>query len=258
MIELIISDLDGTLADSHGQIPEEIFEVIEALEIKNIKFAVATGRQCATVENDFKSVLDKIYVIADNGALIKHEGSLVGVTYLNQIKAREIIDTIKEIEEIEMIISCKDTAYKMTKDQDFHEEVSKYYHSLSYVEDQSLIEEDIIKIALYNKEGISKDFEDLLRDKWAEDLSITVSGRNWVDLGSLHTSKGIAVKVLKEQLNITKENCMAFGDYFNDVSMLAEVGESYVMEHAPTEMKAYGKYIAEAGNVLEVIKERCL
>lgn len=258
MIELIISDLDGTLADNKGQIPEEVFEVIDALEAENINFAVATGRQCATVENDFKSVLDKIYVIADNGALIKHKGELVGVTYLDQVKAREIIETIKEIEEVEMIISCKDTAYKITKDQDFHEEVSKYYHSLSYVEDQSLIEEDIIKIALYNKDGISKDFEALLRDRWEADFSITVSGRNWVDLGSLHTSKGMAVKVLKEALNITKENCMAFGDYFNDVSMLGEVEESYVMEHAPTEMKAYGKYIAEVGSVLEVIKERCL
>lgn len=47
-------------------------------------------------------------------------------------------------------------------------------------------------------------------------------------------------------------------NYFNDVSMLAEVEESYVMEHAPEEMKAYGKYSLDEGSVLKVIKERCL
>ncbi|MBC8580784.1 HAD family hydrolase [Zhenhengia yiwuensis] len=258
MIKLIISDLDGTLADNKGQIPEEAFTVIEDLEKKNIHFAVATGRQCATVENDFKSVLDKIYVIADNGALIKHKGKCVGVTYLEQEKAREVIEEVKRLENIEMIISCEDTAYKITKDKAFHEEVSKYYYSLSYVQDQSLIEASIIKLALYNKDGITKEFETWLREKWGEDFSITVSGRNWVDIGSLYTSKGMAVKMLKEQLIIEKENCMAFGDYFNDVSMLAEAEESYVMEHAPEEMKAYGKYSLDEGSVLKVIKERCL
>ena len=44
MIKLIISDLDGTLADNKGQIPEEAFTVIEDLEKKNIQFCGASHR----------------------------------------------------------------------------------------------------------------------------------------------------------------------------------------------------------------------
>ena len=258
MIKLIISDLDGTLADSKGRIPEEAFKVIEELHKKNIKFAVATGRQGITVENDFKDVLDKIYVIGDNGAIIKHQGQEIGITYLDQDKARGVIETVQQIEGAQMIICCKDMAYKMTTDDAFEAEIAKYYHSLGQLEEGKELVEPMIKIAIYLKEGITPEIEKLLRDKWGEFFSITVSGKNWVDVGSLETSKGVAVRLLKGALQITSEECMAFGDYFNDASMLEEVDESYIMEHAPEGMKKYGKYTARTGSVLDIIKERCL
>ena len=127
MIKLIVSDLDGTLALEDGSFSKETFEVIHALNKKNIKFAVATGRQGATVENDFKAVLDCIYVIADNGAMIKHQGHEIGVTYLDQQKARQVIETGKQIEGIQMIICCKDTAYNLSMDPHFEDEITKYY-----------------------------------------------------------------------------------------------------------------------------------
>lgn len=258
MIKLIISDLDGTLADSKGRIPEKAFKVIEELYKNNIKFAVATGRQGITVENDFKDVLDKIYVIGDNGAIIKHQGQEINVTYLDQDKARGVIEAAKQIEGVQMIICCKNIAYKMATDNAFEAEIAKYYHSLGHVEDSKEIIEPMIKIAIYRKEGITPEIEKILRDKWGEFFSITVSGKNWVDIGSLEISKGVAVRRLKDTLQITSEECMAFGDYFNDASMLEEVDESYVMEHAPEGMKKYGKYTAHTGSVLEIIKKRCL
>ena len=258
MIRLIVSDLDGTLVLPDGSISKETFDVIRALHKKNIKFAVATGRQGVTVENDFQEVLDYIYVIADNGAIIKYQGKEIGVTYLDQEKARGVIETGKQIEGIQMIICCKDTAYNMTTDKAFEEEIMKYYHSITNATNSNEIKEDIIKIAFYHKEGITKEIENFLRETWGEHFSITVSGKNWVDIGSLQTSKGEGVKFLREKYDLQKEECMAFGDYFNDASMLKEVGESYVMEHAPKEMKSYGKHIAETGTVLEIIKEKCL
>ncbi|WP_053986236.1 Cof-type HAD-IIB family hydrolase [Niameybacter massiliensis] len=258
MIKLIISDLDGTLALEDGSFSKETFEVIHALNKKNIKFAVATGRQGATVENDFKAVLDCIYVIADNGAMIKHQGHEIGVTYLDQQKARQVIETGKQIEGIQMIICCKDTAYNLSVDPHFEDEIAKYYYSLQNVDSSDDIKEDIIKIAFYHREGITKEIENVLKEKWGEHFAITVSGKNWVDIGSIQTSKGAGVRFLQQKYQIDPAECMAFGDYFNDVSMLNEVEESYVMEHAPVEMKQHAKHIAKTGKVLDIIRERCL
>ena len=44
MIKLIASDLDGTLLDNNGNIPKEFGNIIEVLNLKNIKFAIASGR----------------------------------------------------------------------------------------------------------------------------------------------------------------------------------------------------------------------
>ena len=38
MIKLIASDLDGTLLDNNGNIPKEFGNIIEVLNLKNIKY----------------------------------------------------------------------------------------------------------------------------------------------------------------------------------------------------------------------------
>ena len=61
--------------------------------------------------------------------------------------------------------------------------------------------------------------------------------------------------------NVSREETMVFGDYYNDIEMLKKAEYSFVMENAPEDMKQYGKYIAasntEAG-VLRAILEYAL
>ena len=67
------------------------------------------------------------------------------------------------------------------------------------------------------------------------------------------------MKTLQRLLGIRPEECMAFGDYFNDVELLESVGESYAMGNALDEVKAVAKYIAptnDENGVMRVIKER--
>ena len=45
MIKLIASDLDGTLLDNEGKLPEGIFQAIEKLAAQGILFCPASGRQ---------------------------------------------------------------------------------------------------------------------------------------------------------------------------------------------------------------------
>ena len=52
MIKLIASDLDGTLLDNNGNIPKEFGNIIEVLNLKNIKFAI--GRDTNNREKNSK------------------------------------------------------------------------------------------------------------------------------------------------------------------------------------------------------------
>ena len=76
MIKLAASDLDGTLLDSSGRLPSEIFPLIEELYEKGITFCAASGRQLVSLEKLFAPVRDKIIFIAENGALCAWRGEI--------------------------------------------------------------------------------------------------------------------------------------------------------------------------------------
>ena len=54
MIRLIMSDMDGTLLDDDGRIPEGFDEVAAMLKEHNILFVPASGRQYYTLAQQFE------------------------------------------------------------------------------------------------------------------------------------------------------------------------------------------------------------
>ena len=82
MIKFIATDLDGTLLDEHGALPEEIFPLARRLFERGILFAPASGRQYANLKKLFFPVWEKLLFICENGALVKRGSEIV---YLNPI-----------------------------------------------------------------------------------------------------------------------------------------------------------------------------
>ncbi len=254
MIKFIATDLDGTLADKEGRIPREAFAVIKELARRNITFAVATGRQAVSVENDFEAVKDSIYVIAENGAVIKKNGCYQHVTTLDQQKAKEVIARLEALPDAYFMVCCKDKAYQNRQVAHFDKELDKYYHARVYREDLTTIDDEIVKIAVYHPEDVTREIEGIIRTDYEDTFKILVSGKHWLDIGSPASDKGKAVAMLQEDLKITQEECMAFGDYYNDVEMLKQVKYSYAMAHALPDIKAVAREEAPTGGVLEIIK----
>ena len=54
MIKLIATDMDGTLLDENGHLPEGFIEILDRIRAKNIKLVVASGRPYYT----YKLTLD--------------------------------------------------------------------------------------------------------------------------------------------------------------------------------------------------------
>ncbi|HLM59384.1 MAG TPA: HAD-IIB family hydrolase, partial [Pyrinomonadaceae bacterium] len=98
MIKLLALDLDGTLLNSRGEIPEKNIEAIQLAEAMGVLVTIATGRR-------FRDALPVAYqlnlnapVICHNGALIKYADSLetVAVSLLENKTVREILRVGKE------------------------------------------------------------------------------------------------------------------------------------------------------------------
>ena len=71
-IRFLALDLDGTLLDSHGVIPERNIQAIADARSKGVKVALVTGRRFRDAQPyAFQIGLD-LPLISHNGALTKH------------------------------------------------------------------------------------------------------------------------------------------------------------------------------------------
>ena len=81
--------------------------------------------------------------------------------------------------------------------------------------------------------------------KWEGQASIAVSGDLYLDFMESSVTKGKAMRQIQEYFGLSKDECMAFGDNYNDVDMLDSVTHSYVMSTAAEDIKKHGRYITD-------------
>ena len=58
-------------------------------------------------------------------------------------------------------------------------------------------------------------------------------------------SKGKGIDILREKLGISRENCYAFGDSRNYLTMLEHAGCSIAMGNAPEDVQAVCTYVTD-------------
>ena len=78
-----------------------------------------------------------------------------------------------------------------------------------------------------------------------EDLEVVSSSPNNFEVMNKGTSKGRAVKVLADILNINREEIMCLGDSENDLSMIEFAGLGVAMGNAEEFLKEKADYITD-------------
>lgn len=230
MIKLIASDLDGTLLLNHSQqLTEQVVPYIKKLKEMGIIFVAASGRQYANLQRLFEPVKDDIAYICENGALVIYKGQVLHKTIIDKEIGEEILVDIRKREGCEILLSGMNTSYLEPKSQEYtHRMTNIVKNNVTVVKDILSVTEDYLKISVYEREGINNS-EEYFRNKWSDKVTVVTSGMEWLDMIAMNTNKGNAMKVLQEKFHILPEETMAFGDNYNDVEMLENVGYSYAM-----------------------------
>ena len=100
---------------------------------------------------------------------------------------------------------------------------------------------EILKIALYHFQSSEKQIYPIVKHLETK-LKVKVSGEKWRDLSEMNANKGYALQKLQEQYGIVKEETMVFGDYNNDLEMLAMGHFSFAMANAHQNVMAAANY----------------
>ncbi|MDR3260194.1 MAG: Cof-type HAD-IIB family hydrolase [Fusobacteriaceae bacterium] len=260
MIKLIVSDMDGTLLDEFGNIPEEFWEVAEELKKENIIFAVASGRQYYTLLKQFEKIKDDIIFIAENGTYVMYHDKELFLNPLPSDDAKFVLKKIEDIKNTQVVFCGKKSAYIKKGDLLFEKEVRKYYIKLETVNNLSEVKDDICKIALCNFEGSEKFIYPYVKHL-ENRYKVVVSGDIWLDIEKLDANKGSALSIIQKKLGISYNESMAFGDYLNDIELMPLCKYSFAMENAHEDLKKICKFRAKSNmdnGVIEIIKKFCL
>ncbi len=232
MVKFIASDLDGTLLPPSKILPEETFGVIDRLYEKGILFAPASGRQLPNLKKLFAPVLDKIAIIAENGALVWY-GDTVFTNPTPKDGVKRALALIREEKGLYPLFSCAECAYY---EDDFPPFVNVAKKSYSNVERANLDEiaetQTVMKISVWDETPPCAEHGGIILPPKISGLRTVVSGYDWLDVSSPTSNKGEGLEALLKILKIDKSECMAFGDHMNDLELLQACGQPYVTENA--------------------------
>lgn len=249
MIKLIASDMDGTLLNDSKQIPGDFFGVIDELEKRGVFFAVSSGRTYLALDHLFpEEYRDRIDFICDNGACVMHKGKPVSVTPLDRETYEELLSACERIGGLKILVCAESGTYHKKDTGTFTAEIQKYYRRHIETDDFLSIHETIYKLAVCDMQGTMNRGKPELDKIFGDRLNVQVSGPIWMDVMASGVSKGKALMALQQALGVTREETMAFGDYFNDVEMLNAAEWSFCMENGHEDVKKICRFIAPGNN----------
>lgn len=237
-VRMVVTDMDGTLLNSNHEVSPLFFDLYDKLKNKNVEVVAASGRQYHSMTDKLSPIADDMVFIAENGAIIRHRDETLLTTPLPLEFLDEIIRRARGVAQAHPVLCAAGNAFVDGTSSDFLALLKEYYTDYAIAEDLTVVSEPILKVAIYHfknsEQFIYPAFEDL-----EGQLKIKVSGSNWVDVSHPNAHKGFALEKLMKSRGIASDQIMVFGDFNNDLEMMALSDFSFAMENAhPNVVKA--------------------
>jgi len=248
-VKLVVSDMDGTLLNSKGEVSKLFFELFHQLKNKDILFCAASGRQYNSIIDKLAPIKDDIFVIAENGGIAKKGDQLLTLNALSEVKINNIIPIIRTIPNAHIVLCGKNKAFIESKNQHFIRLFQEYYHSYQLVTDLTKITSsgEFLKIAIYHSLSSEKHIYPFVKE-FENEVLIKTSSKNWLDISDQQATKGNALIKIQKLLNISREETLVFGDYHNDIEMLKEADFSFSMKNAHKDITRIANYTTESND----------
>ena len=255
MIRLIGIDVDGTLLDSEGRMPDANREAIADAVAAGIHVALVTGRSYPFARPVAEPLPDSITLIVSNGAVERStSGATLARRLLDRIVARAVLEATRPYRDAAALIFDRDDGRQVIfETMDWEHAGRKNY----WTRNQSLIErcipleealvEDPIQVMFNGGAAPMRELADALR-RDAVDFAVSLTEYvhrdfSLIDVTAPTATKGRALAWRAAQLGLTRDEVMAVGDNFNDLEMLEYAGTPVVMANAVEGLKHRGWHI---------------
>ena len=192
-----------------------------------------------------------IYGYLWNEAMIYKDEQCIAKNPMPRALAEEIANDLwtRSDGQGEVMLSGQNTAYLMERGLGMLKRIQFIGNNYQIIHDPSEVPEEITKVSVYLHEGVES-YTERFVPRWKE-ANCAVAGPYWID--TTFANKGIGVRSICKTLDIDPADVMAFGDNYNDVSMLDIVGVPYIMDGAAAPLRE--KYPNHTPRPEDVLRE---
>lgn len=242
---MVGTDLDGTLLNRQNQISTINRQAIQGLAQQQVVFAITSGRKADSIQAVFKDLNVSGYKVCLNGSYVL--GPADEVLY----EAPLSIATIRQIfriglqNQVQVFFNSAAVSfyYQPTTSQIAIPEFVRGNPSIVQIQSEQALLATIEKqgLNIYKAAFTTTDTEALttcLKTLEQQQIVNQVwSDRNYLEMTAKGVTKLTGIKKIAEYLALDLTEIACFGDYDNDIEMLAGVGYGVAMSNAVQKVK---------------------
>ena len=251
---LLVLDLDGTLTNSRKEITPHTLDTLIRAQEKGVRIVLASGRPTYGVA----PVADALRLADFGGYILSYNGSEImdwrtkEVLYENKLNSAVLPYLYECARKNRFAIVTYHDKYVITEypeDEYVQKEallnvmqlqkVDNFLEAIRFPVVKCLIVGEPSRLALLEKE---------MAGRLAEQMGVYRSEPYFLELVPDGIDKARSLGILLGRLGMSREEVIACGDGFNDLSMIMYAGLGVAMENAQPELRARADYITRSND----------
>lgn len=257
---LLALDIDGTLTNSRKVIPDATREAVIDIQKKGIKAVLASGRS----EYGLMHIADELLLSSYGGYVMSFNGGRITecaggrIVYDRPLSLSDIADVYKTAVECGtgilgyekgcLISGNGIDEYQIMDSHACHMELREVNDFLGY------FSKPFNKCLLTGKPEHIKEVFGIVKERFGDRLSVTMSEECFIDIMPNGVHKGAAIQKLAELLFIDRSEVVCCGDGMNDLTMIEYAGLGAAMANAHEKLKKKADYITLSNDEEGVLK----
>lgn len=253
-VRLIAIDIDGTLLDSHWELPDANRAAIAEATRRQIEVVLVTGRRYDFALPVARKLDCPLTMIVNNGALIRSQDGHTHVRHLfSRNTARRVLEATRPWRDGAAVVFDRPRENQIILETlDGNDPIRQAYYSRNreylarVVPLEDCLTEDPIQVMLSGGVAGMREAEATLRSTgFVAEYSLAVTTYESRDFSMIDVinpvcSKGAALAEWAGLRGLSRHEVMAIGDNYNDVEMLSFAGQPVVMGNSVPELKSFG------------------
>ncbi len=254
LFRIIALDIDGTLTNSRKTISLRTKSKLITFQKNGGRIVLASGRPTmgvAPYAADLRLREFGGYIMPYNGGCIVdcRTGNSLYRNYLSASYIPQICSVIKDYPV--GINTYSDgkilVGHKLNKYAELEARINRM--PLEYITDfEGTVTEDVPKCLLSGEPEVISELEQVLSRRFQGELGIFRSEPFFLEIVPVSVDKAQSLERLLRAINISTDECIAFGDGFNDITMIRYAGLGVAMDNASDTVKSAADYVTASND----------